>query len=134
MTQEGKPRGFDRAKQKAEKLLKDGKKLNDLLGSAAAKSKRRKNQLQSVWTEVQTLLRLISAWWKKEYTDVPWKTIVYIAAALLYFVNPIDAIPDFIPISGLLDDITILTFVLRSVQKDLEKFRQWEELKTAKGD
>ncbi len=29
--------------------------------------------------------------------------------AVLYFINPIDLVPDFIPISGLLDDVAILS-------------------------
>ncbi|MBM3300547.1 MAG: DUF1232 domain-containing protein [Deltaproteobacteria bacterium] len=37
---------------------------------------------------------------------------IIIVAALLYLISPIDAIPDFLPIVGWLDDIAIATAVL----------------------
>jgi uncharacterized membrane protein YkvA (DUF1232 family) len=38
--------------------------------------------------------------------------IVLIVAALLYLITPIDAIPDFIPVVGWLDDVAVASLVL----------------------
>jgi uncharacterized membrane protein YkvA (DUF1232 family) len=46
---------------------------------------------------------------------IPTFAKVSLILALLYFVSPIDIIPDFIPIVGFLDDIGILTYVAYSV-------------------
>ncbi len=123
---EKEPRGFKKAKQKAESFLSNKEKLKKLLQDGEQKALAKKQKLESVWTDVQTLFRLVKAWVKKEYTAIPWKSILYIIASVLYFVNPLDVIPDFIPLTGLLDDITILTFVINSVKGDIEEFKKWE--------
>jgi uncharacterized membrane protein YkvA (DUF1232 family) len=49
-----------------------------------------------------------------------------IIAGILYFVLPIDVIPDFIVGAGLLDDVAVLTWVLNSVRPVLDDFGEWE--------
>lgn len=43
------------------------------------------------------------------------RTLIILGAALLYLVSPLDAIPDLVPIVGLLDDLGILSMVLAAV-------------------
>jgi len=43
--------------------------------------------------------------------NVPTKYKVQIAACLLYFISPFDAIPDFVPAMGLSDDAAVILFV-----------------------
>lgn len=45
-----------------------------------------------------------------------------VIAGLLYFILPLDAIPDFIPIAGFLDDIGVVTALVNYLGKELEKF------------
>lgn len=124
--EEGAPKGFNKAKSKAEKLLDNKQKLAKLLNEGEAKAKAKQAKLKGVWTDVQTLFRLLKAWQKRSYTKVPWKTIIYILAALIYFINPFDVVPDFIPGLGLIDDLSVLTFVINSVKSDIEAFKKWE--------
>jgi len=124
---EKQPKGFKRAAKKANELLGNQEKLNSLIKSAKEKSKKKKKQLESVWNELQTLLRLLKAYRKKDYREIPWRTILYATAAIIYLVNPLDFIPDFIPITGLLDDVSVITFVIASIKSDLDKFKIWEE-------
>ncbi len=44
-----------------------------------------------------------------------------IVAALGYFISPIDAIPDFIPIVGYIDDLGVLTAAVASVAVYIDK-------------
>jgi uncharacterized membrane protein YkvA (DUF1232 family) len=61
-----------------------------------------------------------------EYREVPWKSLTLIVAAVLYFVMPIDLIPDFLVGVGYVDDVAVLAWVMSAVGSDLEDFRRWE--------
>jgi uncharacterized membrane protein YkvA (DUF1232 family) len=52
-------------------------------------------------------------------------TSVYIsiAGALAYFVMPIDAIQDFIPGIGFIDDVFIIGMVMKSIASEIERFK-----------
>lgn len=73
------------------------------------------------------LARMVKAFAVGDYRDVPPKTMVLLLAAILYFVNPIDLIPDFIPASGLIDDFAILLWIFRTVDNEVQKFLTWEK-------
>ena len=77
-----------------------------------------------------TLGRMIKAYAQGEYREVPWKTLLMIAAAIIYFVNPLDLIPDVVPALGLTDDLGILMMVYKSVQLEVDKFLEWEKSQT----
>lgn len=63
---------------------------------------------------------------KGDYTKVPWFSIAAIGVALLYILNPMDVLPDFIPGLGYVDDFLILTMVLRFVETDLHDYLDWK--------
>ena len=73
--------------------------------------------------------RLIKAYALGQYREVPWKTILLIVAAVIYFVNPLDLVPDIIPLTGLTDDFAVLIWVYNSVSNEIEKFLEWEKKK-----
>jgi uncharacterized membrane protein YkvA (DUF1232 family) len=50
--------------------------------------------------------------------------LAIVVAAVAYVIFPFDAIPDFIPITGLLDDVGVVNFVLNRYG---EKIRQYRE-------
>lgn len=74
-----------------------------------------------------TMGRLLKAYATGKYKGVPWKSLLLIAAAIIYFVNPIDLIPDWIPGLGITDDLGILMTVYKSVSADIDKFLDWEK-------
>jgi uncharacterized membrane protein YkvA (DUF1232 family) len=69
---------------------------------------------------------MVKSYIKKEYTAFPINTIVSIVSLLIYWVSPVDIIPDKIPFWGKLDDTCALTIVLRGVGKDVEEYKKWK--------
>ena len=59
------------------------------------------------------------------YPHVPWRTAAALTAALAYFLAPIDAVPDFIPVTGLLDDAAVLSLVFGAAERDLRRYCAW---------
>jgi uncharacterized membrane protein YkvA (DUF1232 family) len=106
--------------------LRDENKLKTLVGSAGDKLNSAHAGIKSVGNDASTLTNLVKAWMRREYRDVPWSTLLLTAGALVYFVNPLDAIPDILPATGLIDDAGVIGFVLASVKNDIEKFRKWQ--------
>ena len=121
------PPGFESAKHRAESLASDKSKVSSLLTDAVFKAGKNKRALKKIWEDLTTLIHLIRAWASGNYTNVPWQTIVLAIAAVVYFVNPLDLITDFIPLIGYLDDATVVWFVMASISHDLAKFRDWEQ-------
>ena len=120
------PRGFAQAQSQAESAARDKNKTKQLLRDALNKAFQNRNQLKSVWEDLMAVCRMLKAWSKGDYQSVPWKTIVLSLATIIYFLNPFDVAPDFIPGVGYLDDAVVLGFVVNSIKKELEKFLRWE--------
>jgi len=121
-------KSFNKAIKKAEKLT-NPKQINQLLEQAEAKAKRHAKRIEKLWDDLVTMISLVKAWVRREYKGIPLKTIILMLAAIIYFVNPFDAIPDFLVAVGFIDDATILGFVLASLRNDLQLFRDWQKLK-----
>ena len=107
-------------------ILKDTAKLNRLVDTAALGIDSGVSRMNSVKSELSTLLSLIRAWARGDYTGVSKATLLLSAGAVIYFLNPMDAIPDILPVTGLLDDVTVIGIVVTSVKKDIESFKLWE--------
>lgn len=109
----------------AEAVVVDGKKAEALAEAVLERSKRYRRTMGEMWRYVQTFARMLRAYARREYTKVPWRSLVMTAAALLYFMMPLDFIPDFL-LGGLVDDAAVIAFVVRQVQRDLDAFMLWE--------
>ena len=62
------------------------------------------------------------------YREVPWHTIGSIALVLLYVLNPLDIIPDFIPGFGYIDDAGVFALSLKLLKKDFDHYLEWQGL------
>ncbi|MCI0421889.1 MAG: DUF1232 domain-containing protein [Acidobacteria bacterium] len=120
------PRGFAQARTQAESAAQDKNKTKQLLQDALNKAYKHRAQLQAVWVDLMAVCRMLKSWSKGDYQSVPWRTIVLSLATVIYFLNPFDVAPDFIPGVGYLDDAVVLGFVVNSIKKELEKFLRWE--------
>ena len=117
---------FRRDKKKAARLVDDPIAVLRAADRASDKARSARGPLGRVWDDLQTAIRLARAWGRRDYRGVARSTIVLIVGGFLYFVSPIDAIFDAIPVLGLVDDAFVLGWVLRQVRSELEVFRDWE--------
>ena len=72
--------------------------------------------------QVKLLYAMIKDYRSGQYKEVPWYTIAVAAAAILYFLTPLDFIPDWIPIGGYIDDAAVLAFCINALRDDLRKY------------
>jgi uncharacterized membrane protein YkvA (DUF1232 family) len=119
----------EKSKSKAEDYLKDPEKSKHLLDEAVKKAKDKEKisgPLAELWENLKTVIRLLQAYFNKQYTAIPWGSIVLLVGAIIYFVSPLDLMPDWIPMTGFIDDAAVLVFVLRQINADLQRFLEWE--------
>lgn len=112
--------------QSAKKYVADKKRTGRLVEEVLNKAYQNRVQLQEIWDDLLILCRLIRSWSRKDYRRIPWKSLIMALGAVIYFLNPIDLAPDMIPGIGYVDDISIIAFVLNSIQADLQLFLEWE--------
>lgn len=117
---------FKQAKSKAEEYIKDSAKLNELIDKASKKATDKIGVLGTVWTQLTACFRLIRAYAKGSYREVPWHSLMMIVASVIYFVMPIDLVPDFIVGFGLLDDAALLGWTMKTFSADIDGFLEWE--------
>lgn len=82
--------------------------------------------LAALFTDFPSLLRMVKASLAGDYKNISKKAVVKILFAFCYLFFFIDVIPDFIPFVGWIDDIIVLTWVVSSLQEEIESFRRWE--------
>jgi uncharacterized membrane protein YkvA (DUF1232 family) len=118
--------GWKRALKMADGVIGDGKRLRGVIEQATVKMVEHADSLKTILDDLQLIFRLVRAWLKGEYRDVAKKSLVVLVGALVYFLMPLDAIPDFIPVIGLTDDVTVIAMALTAAKTEVEKFREWE--------
>ena len=75
---------------------------------------------------IKILVSLLKDYKSKKYREVPWRVIAAVVFAILYFINPFDIIPDFIPGIGYIDDIAVIAFIFASIEVELKKYAKWK--------
>ncbi len=100
--------------------------FDDMVGNASESDIRRiddkiggmkKGKLAEVWDKVMKLYRFIKD------PNAPWGRKALAIGALIYMISPLDAVPDPIPIVGLLDDVGIITAAFTKLANELKKYR-----------
>lgn len=111
---------------KAEEILKDEDKLERFLQRLEAKLKEIPVAGEKL-SYVPVMASLIKSFVQKEYTDIPIGTILAVMSALIYFVSPIDVIPDSVPALGYFDDAAVVAVCWSLVESDIKEYQDWRE-------
>jgi uncharacterized membrane protein YkvA (DUF1232 family) len=124
------PRGFRAYRSRAGRLLgrpADVARLLQRVGARLTERRSASAALAQARQELATFVALIDAWRRGEYRGVERSSLVLVTAALLYFVAPLDALPDVLLGIGLLDDAAVIGFVYARLQGELDAFRTWRD-------
>lgn len=89
---------YEKSLKRAEKMIADPEATREQLDDAFSKAKQTDSSaLQNVLDDFFLMIFLVRDWKSGSYRNIPKRTIVAILGAIIYFVMPIDAIPDFLP-------------------------------------
>ena len=119
---------------------KDNKSLLDNIKLILSKEDSIKDQvdndrgLERYAKDLMLLMSLVKDYYQGNYRNIPYKTISAAVVGLLYVLNPIDIIPDFIPFIGQVDDALVIGFCLRMIEKDLNKYKTWKNEQSTSKD
>jgi len=124
-----KSRAFKTALNKAKSILGDKELISRLLLRTQEKITNIdgiKVEMNVYLEKVYTFTRMIRAYATGKYRNIPVRSLVLMIAGLIYFINPVDFIPDFIPGLGLIDDMSVLLAIFNSIVDDVQQFREFE--------
>lgn len=110
----------------AQRVLSRGR-LPAILIAVARKRSSGGGWLKNLGEDLSLSQALCVAWWKGEYRAISKPALVAVVAGLLYFLSPMDAVPDWIPGLGFIDDLAVLSWVMRKWSTELQAFRRWKE-------
>ena len=117
---------------KADSIASKRDKIKGLLHSVSEKMKEiaQNPAVKESIGQFEVAFRMVKAHVTNEYKGISNRTLGMLVLGLLYFVLPLDFLPDFIPVIGYVDDLTVIVAIFKSLSSDIEKFLEWERTKT----
>ena len=119
---------LEKNKGEAEKLLQDRDKMEHFLARLETKLSLIP-VVGNYLSDIPVLISLVRAYVDKTYVEIPIGSILAIISALIYFLSPIDLIPDIIPGLGYLDDVAVLGVAFKLVHDDVAEYKKWRDTK-----
>ncbi|SMG38460.1 Uncharacterized membrane protein YkvA, DUF1232 family [Marivirga sericea] len=125
----GKRLNYKNALKRASHILADKRLSKSLVTEAKATLTSRakaSEKIAQLKQKIFTLIRLVKAYTKGKYKEISLKSMLYTVGVLIYFITPTDIIPDFIPLSGYLDDASLILWLYNHLGQELQQFQAWE--------
>jgi len=119
---------LEESREQAEELLQNPDKLERFL-QRLEKKLGVVPVVGGILSNIPRMASMVRSYTSKEYPDIPIGTILSVLGALLYFVSPIDLLPDSIPGVGYIDDSVVIAVCLKLAGSDLQEYALWREKK-----
>ena len=113
----------EKAKALSENKTEIAKLITDSFNNA--NKLKDKSPLDEIYTSFISLVNLVKDWSNGSYKGISKGSIIFIIIGLVYVINPLDIIPDFLPV-GVADDAIVLGLIIKQVRSDLEKYKEWQ--------
>lgn len=120
---------FSKFLGRGSKLLAKPLKIAVVLNEVADKLRdkhSKENKFTQLFHTAHTLVRLVRSYASGEYRQIHTTTIASGIGVLLYVLSPIDLVPDFIPVVGFLDDLSLISWFVGKFNSEIVRFREWE--------
>ena len=91
------------------------------------KASRKAGNLNEQMDNFKLLLSMIKDVWAGKF-EMKSSDIAIIVGAIVYVVSPIDAIPDFIPFFGWVDDIAIVGYAMKKLTEVIAEYRVYKNI------
>jgi uncharacterized membrane protein YkvA (DUF1232 family) len=98
----------------------------DEVATRLADAHSKDNKFKQLIDTALAVVRLVRSYVAGEYRQVHSSTIVSGIAVFLYVLSPIDLVPDFIPVVGFLDDLSLISWFVGKFKGEIASFREWE--------
>lgn len=82
-------------------------------------------KVQKLTAPIQVFIRMIKAHFGGQH-KIALSSLGMIVLAMVYFVSPIDLIPDFLGIFGFADDLSVILAVYAKLKDEVDQFLEWE--------
>ena len=115
--------------REAEEMLNDANKAGQLLAKAKELLREigKLPVISKIIDDLTTTIDMIVDFVAGRY-KVSKSIITSALGGIIYLVSPVDLIPDFIPLLGWIDDVTVFTLILSlGLAAELEEYRKWKE-------
>ena len=123
-------KAYKKASGLVKETLKSPEHLSRFIKRAQDKIEKNKTgRISQLLESLMTSFRLLRCYVSGEYRDISFESIAIIVAAITYFVMPLDVVPDFLLMFGILDDAALLAWTFGSVADELTRFTDWEKQK-----
>lgn len=103
------------AKKLFEAMVKNAS-LQDIVKIGEQLFNMNKGKISKIWDKVMEL------WAFAKDPNAPWAGKAIAIGALIYLITLADAVPDWIPLLGLVDDATIITFAIKKLNSDFNEY------------
>ncbi|MEY8416781.1 Uncharacterized membrane protein YkvA, DUF1232 family [Tissierella praeacuta DSM 18095] len=111
---------------KANTIYFDKSRLKNLLNAVKEKIENNKT-LMEIWDDIKLFIDLIKDWMKGDYKEISQGSMIMIIISLLYLVNPLDIIPDFL-VGGFIDDLAVIAYVIKKTSEELNIYKEWRSI------
>ena len=117
---------IDRLIKRAEYLSGKNKVVSKIIDVAFERIGNVTGRFYGLQDQALAMLRMLKAWYAREYTGLSKKAVLGVLASAIYIVNPFDFIPDFIPGIGRIDDRLVLGYLIKKLNTEIQQFMAWE--------
>jgi uncharacterized membrane protein YkvA (DUF1232 family) len=115
---------FSRAKNVSRE---DEKVVVEELPEKVAKVLDSVNQRLPIVKNLLTKVKMLYAMLRDKDFAMAWSSKTMVIAGLLYFISPIDLLPDYIPILGYIDDAFVMSVVMNAIASEIERYKAYIE-------